>query len=330
MNQTDYYTRKQVADLLGIAKVTVYHYAKQNKIRKVPDPHHAMREARYYKEEVDALVEQRKAEKVEGYSTSEVSKELGISQQKIYQLIEDNELMVHKVPYGDERIRYVIPEETLLWIKEQIERTAPTRGVRSEFYDSALDITLYQLFTSTLRGETRVVRNADREWGFYSSSHTWIPYTVAIKQFKFTPVYAIHRPSLKASGYTDFILPKDNELSYVFLDFMYRKRGIENIRLREHEEHIALSIKSGPLQVKDSVPAAQTVTAIQSFLEGGAGDVLFEEDEWIFVSGYRKTSVDLPVSMLDTLHKLAKQEQTTTNELVEQALQEFIQRRYNY
>lgn len=287
-----------------------------------------MREARYYKEEVDALVEQRKADKVEGYSTSEVSKELAISQQKIYQLIEDNELMVHKVPYGDERIRYVIPEETLRWIKDEIERTAPTRGVRSEFYDSALDISLYQLFTSTQRGETRVVRNADREWGFYSSSHTWIPYAEAIKQLKYTPTYSIHRPSLKVSGYTDFILPKDNELSYVFLDFMYSKRGIENIRLREHEEHIELSIKSGPLQVKDSVPAALTVTAIQSFLEGGAGDVLFEEDEWIFVSGYRKTSVDLPVSMLDKLHKLAKQEQTTTNELVEQAIQKFVQRRY--
>lgn len=77
-----YYTKQQVADLLGIANVTVYNYANKNKIRKVPDPHHAMREARYYKEEVDALVEQRKQAQVEGYSTSDVSKDLGISQQR--------------------------------------------------------------------------------------------------------------------------------------------------------------------------------------------------------------------------------------------------------
>lgn len=317
-----YYTKQQVADLLGIANVTVYNYAKQNKIRKVPDPHHAMREARYYKEEVDALVEQRKQAQVEGYSTSDVSKDLGISQQKIYQLIDDHQLKVHKVPYGDERIRYVIPEETLSWIKYEIERTAPTRGIRSEFYDSTLDISLYQLFTSSERAESRVVRNSDREWGFYSSSHTWIPYADAIKQFKYTPAYSIHRPSLKASGYTDFILPKDNEVSYVFLDFMYRRRGVENIRLREHNDHLALSIKSGPIQVLD-VPSALTTT-IQSFLEGGAGNVLFEEEEWIFVSGYRKTSIELPVTMLDTLRLLAKKEQITTNELVEQAIQELI------
>lgn len=70
------------------------------------------------------------------------------------------------MPYGDERIRYVIPEETLSWIKQEIERTAPTRGIRSEFYDSTLDISLYQLFTSSERADTRVVRNSDREWGF--------------------------------------------------------------------------------------------------------------------------------------------------------------------
>lgn len=327
MNNTEYYTRQQVADLLGIAKVTVYHYAKQNKIRKVPDPHHAYREARYYKDEVDALVEQRKLVQVEGYSTSDISKELGISQQKIYQLIDDNKLKVDKVPYGDERIRYVIPEETFRWIKAEIERTAPTRGIRSEFYDSVLDISLFQLFTSPERGETRVIRNADREWGFYSTSHTWIPYGQAIKQFMYTPAYSIHQTSLKVTGYTDFILPKDNELSYVFLDYIYRSRGIENIRLREHEGHIALSVKSGPVQVTDSLPPALTATTIQSFLDGGAGNVLFEEEEWIFVSGYRKTSVDLPVPTLDTLQKLAKQEKVTTNDLVEQAVHDFLQRK---
>lgn len=319
-----YYTKQEVAKLLGIAEVTVYHYSKQNKIRKVDDPHHASREARYHKEEVDALVEQRKQERVEGYSTSDLSKELGISQQKIYQLIHDHKLEVHEVPYGDERIRYVIPEETAGWIKHEIERTAPTRGIRSEFYDSTLDISLYQRFTSPERVETRVVRNVDREWGFYSSSHKWIPYGAAIKKFNYKPAYSIHQPSLKASGYTDFILPKDNELSYVFLDFIYTRRGIENIRLREHEEHLALSVKSGPIHVSDSVPAALTIPTIQSFLEGGAGNVLFEEDEWIFVSGYRKTSVELPVSMLNALHALAKMEQLTTNELVEEAIQEFL------
>lgn len=320
-----YYTKQEVAKMLGIAEVTVYHYSKQNKIRKVEDLHHASREARYYKEEVDALVEKRKHAQVEGYSTADLSKELGVSQQKIYQLINDHQLKVHEVPYGDERIRYVIPEDTAGWIKQEIERTAPTRGIRSEFYDSTLDISLYQRFTSPERVETRVVRNPDREWGFYSSSHKWIPYGAAIKKFNYAPAYSIHQSSLKVSGYTDFVLPKDNELSYVFLDFIYTRRGIENIRLREHEEYLALSVKSGPIHVSENVPAALNISTIHSFLEGGAGNVLFEEDEWIFVSGYRKTSAELPVPMINALHALAKKDKLTINELVEQAIQEFLQ-----
>ncbi|WP_336864682.1 helix-turn-helix domain-containing protein [Peribacillus frigoritolerans] len=33
------YTQKEVADLLGVSKATVYHYGKQKKIIKILDPH---------------------------------------------------------------------------------------------------------------------------------------------------------------------------------------------------------------------------------------------------------------------------------------------------
>ena len=51
----EWYTQKEVAEQLGVSKATVYHYAKQGKIRKIADPHRLHREARYYKEEVDRL-----------------------------------------------------------------------------------------------------------------------------------------------------------------------------------------------------------------------------------------------------------------------------------
>lgn len=316
--------------MLGISKVTVYHYAKQGKIRKVPDPHKTRKEALYFPEEVDILAKQKQDIQVEGFSTTSLSKKLGISQQKIYQLIKENNLLVHEVPHGDERIRYVIPEETAEWMKAELERTAPARGIRSEFYDSSLDIALYQLFTSSDRLDTRIMRNDDGEWGFYSSSRSWIPYEKAVQQYGYKPTYQIHRPLLKVTGYTDFILPKDNGLSYLFLDYIYLRRGIENIRLREHDEHLALSVKSGPMQVTDSLPAVLTETVIRSFLEGGAGDVLFQEDDWLFISGYRKTSIELPVKVLNALHELSTKEQQTTNELIEQAVEEFLNKEKHY
>ena len=55
MYMNEWYTQKEVAERLGVSKATVYHYAKQGKIRKIADPHRLHREARYYKEEVDRL-----------------------------------------------------------------------------------------------------------------------------------------------------------------------------------------------------------------------------------------------------------------------------------
>ncbi|MDQ7861080.1 helix-turn-helix domain-containing protein [Peribacillus frigoritolerans] len=52
----DWYTQKEVADLLGVSKATVYHYGKQKKIMKIQDPHRIHKEARYQKAEVDRLV----------------------------------------------------------------------------------------------------------------------------------------------------------------------------------------------------------------------------------------------------------------------------------
>ena len=64
----EWYTQKEVAERLGVSKATVYHYAKQGKIRKIADPHRLHREARYYKEEVDRLAMERE-EHPTGYAS---------------------------------------------------------------------------------------------------------------------------------------------------------------------------------------------------------------------------------------------------------------------
>src|SRR6185312_3959673 len=132
----DWYTRQEVADLLGISKATVYHYAKQKKIIKIDDPHRLIREARYKKEEVDALAEERQRHRPTGLRPSELAKQLGVTTQRIYALIQETDLPVDELPVGDERTIYSIPDETVTWIRQEIERTAPVRGTRVEFYDA--------------------------------------------------------------------------------------------------------------------------------------------------------------------------------------------------
>lgn len=85
---------------------------------------------------------------------------------------------------------------------------------------------------------------------------------------------------VKGKGYTDFILPKDYEYTFFLLDFIYANRGIENIRLREYEDHIALSVKSGLMQIIKPLNDKFPKDLLDSFLKnGGAGEVIIHEDE---------------------------------------------------
>jgi len=72
----DWYTRQEVADILGVSKATVYHYAKQQKIIKIADPHRLIREARYMQGEVDALAAERQRNQPMGLRPSELAKQL--------------------------------------------------------------------------------------------------------------------------------------------------------------------------------------------------------------------------------------------------------------
>ena len=320
----DWYTRQEVADLLGISKATVYHYAKQKKIIKIDDSHRLIREARYKREEVDALAEERQRHQPTGLRPSELAKQLNVTTQRIYALIQETDLPVDELPVGDERTIYSIPDETATWIRQEIERTTSTRGTRVEFYDAKFDIALYQCFRTQQGQDIRVLRNDNQEWGFYLQSRTWIPFSDGVNVFQYEASYSIHQPNNRVRGYTDFLLPKDLQESFDFLDFIYQVWGIENIRLREHDEHINLSIKSGEVALQIPVPGTLTESVLKKLLL--LGDIVIEEGKWTLISGYRRTTFDLPNHLLDTLQAIAKEKDLSMSDYVEEALREKIEK----
>lgn len=316
----DWYNRQEVADLLGVSKATVYHYAKQKKIIKIEDPYRLIREVRYKREEVDELAEERKRNEPTGLRPSELAAELNVTTQRIYALIQETELHVDELLAGDERMIYSIPEEAADWIRSEIERTVPVRGTRAEFYNVVQDIVLYQRFQKENGQDIRVLRNEKQEWGFYLQAQIWVPFADGIETYGYEPAYPIHQETKRIKGYTDFKLPKDAPESFDFLDFVYKTWGIENIRLREYDMHMTLSIKSGEMLLMKPIPGIITQEVIEKFLV--LGDVVIEDDTWNLVSGYRRTTFDLPTNMLDSLQRVAKESDLSMSEYVEEALRE--------
>lgn len=316
-DKVEWYTQKEVADLLGVSKATVYHYGKQKKIIKILDPHRLHKEVRYEKTEVDRLVYEKQSLPT-GMSPNEVAKRLGLSVQSIYKYIQDGSIKAEAVPYGDERITYIISETAYQEAEKSLKPTETQRPKRYEYYDSKNDIALYQRFHSSKIPEARVVRNEENVFGFYLPNiQKWLTYEEGMKTYTLKPSYSIHQPQppLDYKGYVVLQVPKNEVVFYPFMDYLYEIWGLENIRLREQSETVLLYIKAGEKPLKSEVFG---IADILPYLING--EMHHEEGTLILRSPYRKTSFELPNELLEKISDLAKQEGISISKWVENKL----------
>lgn len=318
-DKVEWYTQKEVADLLGVSKATVYHYGKQKKIKKILDPHRLHKEARYEKAEVDRLVYEKQSLPT-GMSPNDVAKKLGLSVQSVYKYIQDGSIKAKAVPYGDERITYVISESAYQEAEKSLKPTETQRPKKYEYYDSKNGIALYQRFHSSKIPEARVVRNEENVFGFYLPNiQKWLTYEEGMKTYALKPSYSIHQPTLDYKGYVELEIPKDAVAFYPFVDYLYETWGMENIRLREQDQTIVLFIRAGerPLTTKGFFAADILPFLIK-------GDIYNEEGHLILRSSYRKTSLELPIDLLESMTELAEQEGISMSKWVEQKLSSLL------
>lgn len=318
-DKVEWYTQKEVADLLGVSKATVYHYGKQKKIIKIQDPHRLHKEARYEKAEVDRLVYEKQSLPT-GMSPNDVAKKLGISVQSVYKYIQDGLIKAKAVPYGDERITYVISETAYEEAEKSLKPTETQRPKKYEYYDSKNDIALYQKFHSSKIPEARVVRNEENIFGFYLPNiQKWLTYEEGLKNYTLKPSYSIHQPTLVYKGYVELQVPKNEVVLYPFIDYLYEIWGVENIRVREQNETVLLYVRAGE---KPLISEVFGIADILPYLI--SGEIHHEEDTLILRSPNRKTSFELPIELLEIISDLAEQEGVSISKWVEQKLSSIL------
>ncbi|MGG6361245.1 hypothetical protein ACQ5SI_18650 [Peribacillus frigoritolerans] len=133
------------------------------------------------------------------------------------------------------------------------------------------------------------------------------------------PVYPIHQPTLEYKGYVELEIPKDAVVFYPLVDYLYETWGMENIRLRDQDHTIILFIRAGekPLTTNGFFAADILPFLIK-------GDIYNEEGNLIFRSSYRKTSLELPIDLLESMTELAEQEGISMSKWVEQKLSSIL------
>lgn len=88
--------------------------------------------------------------------------------------------------------------------------------------------------------------------------------------------------------------------------------------MREQKEQIELSIKSGKWKIPKDLKDPLSLEWIRDYI--ALGELFVEDDHWIFMSGYRRTTFDLPNKLLDQLKDVADEHSMSMSEYVEKVL----------
>lgn len=325
-----YYTRKQVAELLGISESTVYRYANEGQIRTVPNPYSMRNQTIYYSEEVDALAKDRAELNAlnEDLTIPQLAKRLGTSRQHIDHFIKTNQLQVKRIQVGN-RIRIALPLETIERVthlyQESLNNSAKYK--KHLYYNEKYQIVLFQAFQS-LDGRLFRVGVQEDEWGLYDDKNgIFIRYEDAITQssIQAKPLYSIQsQRTSREANYLLLSLPKNVEVSWAIFDYFLAAVGIDSISIRQLEHHIELSVKQGIISLSNyPFPNEMTVEKINLYLR--EGELAINDCELFLIGRYQKTSFMVQRNFLQALQHEAEQANMSASDLLNQILDE----RYN-
>ncbi|MFS0783426.1 DNA-binding protein [Bacillus sp. 1P06AnD] len=314
-----WYTKAEIMHLLDISSSTVYHYYKQGKLTKIEDPHRLFKEARYKKEDVEALLDYKNKTKKKEMTPSQVAAKLGISLQTVYKYIAEGIIESTEIPFGDERIAHSISEDSFQKARKMLQNNKPYKARLKDFYNKKKDITHFQLFYSEIIGQARVMRDQEQNWLFLLlHSGDVIPYEKGIKEYQLSAAYHIHHSAVDYKGYCQINLPKSHKDFYKVIDYLLEYWGIENCKYRDLGEEVEIFIDSGIKPFNNSFQ----VSNILSFIK--QGEWIVEDHMLIIKSAYRKTSFELPVEMLDKIKAHADEHHITMSMSIEQLLKKVL------
>ena len=148
----------------------------------------------------------------------------------------------------------------------------------------------------------------------------WVEYKEGLEKYGLEPCYSIHKEPFDYKGYVHIKIPKGEDVLYPFIDFIYESWGIENVGIREHEQWVYITMKTGEsISSKSySIYSNQLIPFINE------GTIEIAEGLFIVRSAYRKTNLELPIKMLDDVKQLAEQENITMSQWVKRAINKVL------
>lgn len=325
-----FYTRKEVAEKLGISESTVYRYANENLIRPLPNPYAMRKQTVYYCKEVDKLAAEIAAveQESEEMTIPQLAKLLGTSRQHIDYFIKSHNLPINRMEIRG-RVRISLPTNTVEAVRGLYRESLANspKYKRHLYYNEEYQLVLFQLFVS-VDGRYFRVGIQEEAWGFYDENGLFIYYEDkrSMDALKLKPAYSIHSEQKnKESNYLSFTLPKQESVTWPIFDYFLSAVGIDNISIRHKKGHIELSIKQCIIPLSTyPLPAELTLGTLLKYLS--TGELVMNELELFVIGSHQKTAF-----MIHRKHLAALEEEAGERNLknISELLNQILAERYN-
>jgi predicted site-specific integrase-resolvase/predicted DNA binding CopG/RHH family protein len=317
MNTSEYYTTKEVADILKKSVATIHKYISEGKLEPVDDQWRAARGKRFSKESVEAFKETMEIKT--GLSMSEAADYLQITRSAVQTYLDQGLIPFEKKKWRNKDTVFIQKANLNEFLETQRKRLTEDRIKQRSFFDKKKKTAYYQRFSSATIQEARLIRKGLSEWSFFiTETDETLSYNEGIYKHELTPDYPLLTGKNKTTpGYARIELARHYSLTRKFIDLLYQHCFIGDLYMDIDDQKDTITI-----WMKD-ITFEHVPEGIAEFIENKLleGRVTSFQQQMKIESGEKTFTFHMSEELKEKVKKIADQQGTSMQDVVNNILE---------
>ncbi|MCP3763791.1 helix-turn-helix domain-containing protein [Domibacillus sp. A3M-37] len=244
MKHPNYYSTKEVAELINRSIPTVHVYVQEGKLTPVEDPWNGHHGRLFSKEEVERFIETMPDEPT-GLSLNQAAARLHTNRASITAYINEGLLPAAQGKVLGRTATLVEESDVKEFSERYQKRIQEDRLTQRQYYNKKTKEAVYQRFSSPSLPEARLMREGLGEWYFIDpATKKTFSYNEGIYTHRLTSNYSVEFGKRSGTpGYAILNLPAAYSLTYQAMDLIYQHVNAANLYIEMIEDRILLHMK---------------------------------------------------------------------------------------
>ncbi|WP_163537381.1 helix-turn-helix domain-containing protein [Gracilibacillus sp. YIM 98692] len=311
----EYLTTNEVVGILGLHKETVLRYAREGKLKTVPDhPTFPIRKQKlFYKEDVFTFKEKQKKK---GLTVSEVAEQLNVTNVMVHHYIKEGKIKGEKEDFRSLGRYLIQPEEVQEFLqKENRAATATT----TKYYKTKQNVYLFQPYVQTgSQNLARVIELSKESIWLLTEDGERLTHDTA-KEQHFKPIQSlVNKPYIQKKGKLTFSFPYQTDINhrlYDVIDWLMKELGYKNMQVKKIGSTIKILVRSTFIKSHNHIDFAEI---LKEYCQSGT--VELHPNGILLDSDYQYISAYVPSDIKEWIEKQSQEKGISQSDFIEDCL----------